>query len=117
MKRVAVCGGWDFQDTERVFEVLDHVHAQRGISYLMEGLRPTGADKWARQWREARGVPGESFGPDWFTWGPKAEEMRDEAMLREGRPDAVICFGISKATIAMTRRAKAAGLPIWEIVD
>jgi hypothetical protein len=115
MKRVAVCGGWDFQDAKRVWEVLDQVHEKRGIAFLIDGRRPTGADKWARQWRDERGVPGESYGPDWFTWGQQAEAKRDEAMIEEGKPDAVILFGQSSACDAMLARVEAAGLPFWKI--
>lgn len=115
MKRIAVCGGWDFQQPVIVWDVLDRVHRERGIAYLIDGLRPTGADKWARNWRIERGVDGRSYGPDWFTWGQEAEPKRDEAMIEEGRPDAVILFGRSKATEAMAARAEAAGLPVWWI--
>lgn len=116
MKRVLVCGGWDFQNRERVFEILDQVRAKRGVACIIQCNRPTGAEKWAREWAEEHEVPCESYGADWFMWAQQAEEKAMQAAIALGKAEAVILFGNGTVTEKMKRLATAASLPVWEIV-
>ena len=43
MKRVLVCGGRDYHDAKHVWDVLDLVHAKRGVAVLIHGAA-RGAD-------------------------------------------------------------------------
>lgn len=54
---------------------------------------------------------------DGTPYNPAAGPRRNQQMLTEGRPDAVIAFhenlAASKGTGDMVRRARKAGLPVW----
>ncbi len=128
--RVLVCGGRDYPDREHVHRVLTKWHGKMRISILITGMAGQkdkdervlcGADLLAWEWAKAAGVetleypvkPGE-----WNRLGKAAGPLRNERMLREGEPDIVLAFPGNKGTSDMTRRARAASVPVissgWE---
>lgn len=109
--RVLVCGGRDFTDQACVFRVLDHLHARRPFTLLIEG-GATGADALARQWAADRGVPNKTFHAEWDRHGRAAGPMRNTRMLAEGAPDLVVAFTGSRGTADMIRQARAAGVRV-----
>jgi hypothetical protein len=114
MTRVLVCGGRDYTDRDRVFAVLDKLHADAGIDRIIQG-GARGADMWAEQWAYKEDVFNESFPADWETHGTFAGPMRNKRMLEEGQPDLVIAFPGGKGTADMVRKAKKAGVKVVEI--
>jgi YspA, cpYpsA-related SLOG family len=50
--KVLVCGGRDFTDRMRLFEVLDHLHRESGFTLVIH-CDASGADHEAEVWREA----------------------------------------------------------------
>jgi len=111
--RVIVCGGRHYRDRAAVFCALDRLHRERGLTFLAEGACPTGADKWAREWRKSRGVDGESFEADWTRYGKAAGPIRNGEMLHDVGPAGVIAFPGGRGTADMVERADAAGLKVW----
>lgn len=110
--RVLVCGGRNFEDRGKVFEALDHLHAKRGIGWVIHGAAP-GADTLASEWARANKVQEEPYHALWHRHGAAAGPMRNEQMLRDGRPDAVVAFPGGRGTMDMCGRAEAAGLKVW----
>lgn len=114
--RVLVCGGRDYDDIRRVFQVLDKFHSEAGISVIIEG-GARGADKLAREWAEHSYGCGnvETFEADWENQGRFAGPARNQRMIDEGKPDLVIAFPGGRGTADMMRKARKAGVKVIEI--
>lgn len=113
MKRVLVCGGREYNDMGRVFWALDTVAMKcGGVSAVIHG-GARGADALAASWAALRGVRDEHYPPDWVAHGKAAGPLRNQRMLDEGKPDAVVALPGGHGTADMVRRAEAAGIPIW----
>lgn len=110
--KVIVCGGRDFDNVSAVRHALTAAHAKRPITLLIEG-GANGADKLAREWAKAEGVPCETVHADWKRYGPAAGPLRNSKML-EYKPDAVIAFPGGRGTADMVRIARQAGVKVWE---
>ncbi len=105
--KLAVCGGRDYQDGRLVFRVLDKLRP----SSVVEGGQE-GADTLARMWAESRGVTCATEAADWKSWGPAAGPIRNAAILRNHKPDAVLAFPGGKGTADMLDKAERAGVRI-----
>lgn len=110
--RILVCGGRDYNDAEAVNRALDKLHAERGISVIIEGEQ-RGADILGREWAKSRGVLHLPFPADWKKYRGAAGPIRNRRMLDEGRPDGVVAFPGGAGTADMTAKAEAAGLKVW----
>lgn len=71
-----------------------------------------GADRLARDWAIARGVPKQTFEAEWSRYGPAAGPIRNQRMLDEGKPDRVLAFPGNIGTRDMMAKAGRAGVPI-----
>lgn len=105
-----VCGGRDYRDEKRMFSTLDGL----GITELAHGAAQ-GADSLAYAWCVKRRVPSKAYHADWLQEGKAAGPIRNQRMLDNFAPDAVIAFPGGRGTADMTRRAKAAGVRVIEI--
>lgn len=112
--RVLVTGGRNYLVADHVFAVLDELHAEIGISMLIEG-GATGADACARTWAAAHEVPAETYPADWRVNGRAAGPLRNRRMLDEGQPDLVVAFPGGRGTASMVAIARAAGVAVTEI--
>jgi len=114
--RVLVCGGRDYNDSRRVFAVLDKLHSEAGIDAIIEG-GAKGADRLAREWAEhPYGCGGaETYEADWENQGSFAGPARNARMLAEGKPDLVLAFPGGRGTADMCRKARRAGVEVVEI--
>lgn len=112
--RVLICGGRGYWDGNRVWHVLDAAVDRLGLSFVIQG-GATGADNLARQWARDHGVPFETYAADWQAQGNAAGPIRNQRMIDEGRPEAVIAFPGCSGTADMVRRARAAGIPVYEV--
>lgn len=108
--RVLVCGGRDFTDTAAAAAVLGMVQARYGIAVVIEG-EARGADTLARDWAQMCRIPVEPYFAEWHLFGHRAGPIRNERMLREGKPDLAIAFPGGSGTADMVRRLKQAGVP------
>lgn len=115
LHRVLVCGGRDFTNTTRIFEVLDHYHREAGgFECLIHGAA-RGADTGAGDWGFARGIPVLRFPADWNTHGNAAGPIRNAQMIAEGKPTLVIAFPGGRGTGNMMRQARECWIPVLEI--
>lgn len=125
MTRVLVCGGRDYgmmsqgrevaaAQEERLYAVLDKLHAEAGISCIIEG-GARGADHLAHAWSAKTRVEHEQYEADWENHGSFAGPMRNTRMLNEGRPDLVIAFPGGRGTADMVKKARKAGVQVVEI--
>lgn len=112
--KVLVCGGRDYSDRNRVFNVLTKLHTDAGVTRIIEG-GARGADRLASEWAEASLVPSDRFEADWEAFGSFAGSMRNKVMLAEGKPDVVIAFPGGRGTADMIRKARKAGVEVIEI--
>jgi predicted Rossmann-fold nucleotide-binding protein len=111
--RVIVCGGRKYNNVTRLYSILGKLHRERGIDLLINGGAP-GADGLASGWAAANLVKVEEYPAEWDKYGGRAGPIRNAMMLDEN-PDAVVAFPGGRGTADMVRRAKAAGVPVWEI--
>ena len=93
---------------------LSRVDRKHGIATVIHG-GARGADTVAARWAEAHSLEVVKFPADWQRHGRAAGGIRNQQMLDEGHPDAVVAFPGGVGTADMVRRAKAAGLPVWEV--
>lgn len=110
--RILVCGGRNYWKPSHVNLALATLHERRTITLLIHGAAP-GADKLAGDWAAAVGVEQRAFPADWKQHGKAAGPIRNQCMLDEGRPDAVVAFPGGSGTADMVTRAEAAGLKVW----
>lgn len=112
--RILVCGGREFADWRTVSDALWAIHHDTRILELIHG-GARGADDMAACWARQNGVNQRTFKPDWQAFGKAAGPIRNERMLREGKPDLVIAFPGGRGTADMVRRAESAGVPVRRI--
>jgi hypothetical protein len=109
--RVIVCGDRNYTDREYLFDTLDSFGDR--ITEVIEG-GAFGADTWAYQWAEARGVPHTRIPAQWGEYGEYAGPLRNRRML-DLKPDMVLAFhkdiAKSKGTKHMLTIANRAGVP------
>jgi hypothetical protein len=111
--RVLVCGGRDYADRDAAFAALDRADRKRRITVVIHGSYRS-ADTLADEWGKRRMREVLPFPADWDRLGPRAGPVRNQRMLDEGRPHAVIALPGGGGTADMVRRASAAALPVWE---
>ncbi|WP_374575986.1 DUF2493 domain-containing protein [Phenylobacterium sp.] len=109
--KVAVTGGSGYNDHGRIWALLDRVLARHPDMVLLHGGTPTGAERIAACWAEARQVPHIAFRPDWSRHGKAAPFKRNDRML-ELMPIGVLAFPGSGINANLADKAKALGLPV-----
>lgn len=123
--RVVVFGGRNYAAKSTLYRGLDALHARRRITCIVEG-EASGADRLARQWAEDRGVEFDPYPADWDNidrpgavvrrnkhgklYDALAGHVRNEQMLREGRPQFAIACPGGTGTQDMTVRCLQFGL-------
>lgn len=112
--RVLVCGGRDFNNIAFILTRLDKLHAETPITEMITG-GATGADKHASDWGKTKPeIVRWVCKADWEKHGKAAGPKRNARML-EWKPDLVVAFPGGRGTADMVRRAKAAGVKIYEV--
>lgn len=123
--RIIVCGGRNYDDRARVFEVLDALHALRPISHVVTG-GARGADMLATAWAGSKmtadniangtRIPGFSYcRANWRELGRSAGPIRNAHMLTAFEPELVVAFPGGPGTKDMIRQAKKAGVKVIEV--
>lgn len=131
--RVIVCGGRNYGEVPNVTPSLspqeltkESERASREREKLIRVLRSydisdlaqggaSGADGYAEAWADLMGVPCKTYKAKWRLHGKGAGPIRNQQMLDEFKPDAVIAFPGGKGTADMVRRAKASGVRVIEV--
>ena len=116
--RVLVCGGRDYENADRVSEVLSRIFAERGGVHLIHG-DARGADRCAATWGEQNLMPGRvhSYPANWKAFGRSAGPIRNRQMVEEGKPDLVVAFPGGKGTANMVKLAREANVEVIEICE
>ena len=129
MTRLLVTGS---RDLPKALEPLVRFHLrQAAVDTLIHGAA-RGVDTFAARWAHDAGIPVRSYPAQWrehaapwcrcgiVTSGkmcPGAGRRRNQQMLEEGQPTAVLAFpsALSRGTWDMVHRATEAGLPVTVI--
>lgn len=111
--RVLVCGGRNYTDQACVFEVLTKL---QDIELIIEG-GAEGADRQARYWALANGVPCMTIHAAWNKLGRSAGHVRNGWMLRFGLPDLVVAFPGGVGTDNMCEQAVADEVKVVRISE
>lgn len=112
--RVLVCGGRNFANIAKAEHFLTLIHDRRHITLLIEG-GAAGADKIAREWAVKNGIEVKTFPANWDALGRRAGPVRNQQMIDEGKPQGVVAFPGGPGTADMIRRAKAAGIGVYQV--
>ena len=113
--KVLVCGGRDFANKELLWNCLDKICEEGGISEIIHGGAP-GADSLAGEYASERGVPEIIFPADWKRFGSFAGRLRNSQMLQEGQPDLILEMPGGKGTFHMVSISRGAGKKVrsWD---
>jgi hypothetical protein len=114
MANVIVCGGRDFDNWRLLDETLQNSLELDDV-IIQGGAK--GADFLARVWAKYVGLKSIEFPADWKTHGKAAGAIRNQQMLDETSPVAVIAFPGGRGTADMISRAKKAGITVHEIKE
>lgn len=120
--RVLVCGGREYDNQERLFEVLDNAlqaATLAGKSFTLVHGGARGADSLAGLWASMRQeyVTVRVYEADWKTHGRAAGPIRNKKMFTSEQPDVIIAFKGGDGTAHMARIGKEAGVPVYEVKD
>lgn len=102
---LAVAGGRDFSDYNRLKKVLDDIFLNRKIDMIQTG-NAYGADSLAIRYARERKIKYKIFIPEWKKYGNAAGIIRNEDIIKNA--DKVVCFwdGKSKGTKNTIDRSK-----------
>ncbi len=113
-KVVLVCGGRNFRDKVRLYDVMNGLNSRYGFTTLIHG-GASGADTLAGMWAKEWGVSVWVHPADWAKHCNAAGPIRNQDMLERGKPDLVIAFPGGTGTADMVRRAKKTNVQVIEI--
>lgn len=108
--RAIVCGGRHYKDRAVLEGVLQGA-VEAGMTTLVHGGCPTGADSMADAWARERGILVEVHRAQWEQDGLAAGPLRNQLMVEAGA-DMVIAFPGGKGTNDLVRRADRAGIRV-----
>lgn len=111
---VLVTGGREFADSARVATVLAGMQSRHpGFAVVQGGAR--GADRLAREWCLAHGVPCFTVDACWDYYGRhRAGPVRNQWMLDYFDISFVVAFPGGTGTADMVRRARRQGVEVYE---
>ena len=114
--RVLVCGGRDYKDRDKVFDVLDDLHREHGALIIIEG-GAAGADTFAGEWtcieRTGRLITEPS---EWVRYGSPAGPIRNAKMISDHKPEIVVAFPGGRGTADMVHQARGASIKVVEVL-
>lgn len=115
--RILVCGGRNYTNKDRVYEVLcdlaevdDNNWLGKDVTIIHGGA--TGADQFADDWAVTYWKEILVYPARWDIYGNAAGPIRNQLMLDEGKPDLVVAFPGGKGTQDMISRALKANIPV-----
>jgi len=117
--RVIVCGGRDYRNQKRVFDVLDALRKRHVCRLVIVHGAAKGADFFAGSWARTARLGGElveeePHPADWSKHGKAAGMLRNREMLEAGA-ELVIAFPGGTGTRGMVSIAEKAGVPVRRI--
>lgn len=119
--KILVCGGRDYDNRERLFEVLDkalQAATMAGKSFTLVHGGATGADSLSHEWATARQISNvRVYEADWQTHGKAAGPIRNKKMFTSEQPDVIIAFKGGNGTVHMMKIGREAGVPVVEVKE
>lgn len=111
--KVLVTGGREFNERERLFEVLGQLHAGHKITHLIHG-GARGADTLAGEWARNVGVQEVRCDANWNFHGKAAGPIRNRKMfeLLNYEDDLVVAFDGGNGTANMVSLVEEEGFDI-----
>lgn len=113
--RVLICGGRDYHATAEFELAMERFIAKHGMPRTIIHGAARGADTLAHEWALWKGVQLIEVPANWKEHGLRAGPVRNQLMLDLLEPDFVVSFPGGAGTADMVRRAKAAGVFIYEV--
>lgn len=110
--RILVCGGREYSNRAKVYEVLSFFKEVKPI--IIHGAE-IGADSLADEAAKYFGFETDPTPADWAKYGKAAGPVRNKVML-DKNPDLVIAFPGGPGTANMKMIAKNAGTTIFEVI-
>lgn len=114
MKRILICGGRDYNDKDKVYDILNKALYVFKEVHIIHGAA-SGADSLAGDWAHDKQMSWTAYTADWSEYGKRAGYIRNVQMLNEGKPDLVIAFPGGKGTQMMINLAEAAKVPVKKV--
>lgn len=111
--RIGFTGGADCNDHAAIWAALDRVHARYTDMVLLHGATPTGAERAAACWADARRVPQVAFRPDWNRHKKAAPFKRNDLLL-EALPVGLVIFPGTGIQDNLADKARKMGIPLWD---
>lgn len=113
--RIIVCGGRNYNNYERVCEVLNGIDREKSIKTVISG-GASGADALAKKWANAHNKEFQEFPANWSIHGKSAGPKRNQEML-DAKPQLVVAFPGGRGTADMVGKALSAGVEIVESIE
>jgi hypothetical protein len=111
--KIALTSGSDFNDHKLIWELLDRVHAKHTDMVLLHGASPTGGERIAACWADARKVTQIAFKPNWSRHAKAAPFKRNDEMLA-AMPIGVIVFPGSGIQDNLADKARKLGITVMD---
>lgn len=112
--RLCICGGRNYLNRVKVYEVLDYAYHRKPFTLISGGA--TGADMLGIQWAKARGAHCEVYPAKWKTHGRAAGPIRNLEMIKSGI-DVLIAFPGGTGTEHMVSSCLKVSIKVLRIVD
>lgn len=114
MKAIAVTGGRDYANKQKVYGVLDALHRGESFDLLVQG-GALGADSLAEAWARERSVPFATVPADWARYGKGAGPKRNARMLELFKPVLLVAFSGGRGTRNCIETACSLGIEVLPI--
>jgi hypothetical protein len=108
--KIIVCGSRYFANKAGVYAFLDGLE---GVAEVVHG-GATGADQFAKEWADERGLPTQVFPVtpgEWRKWGRPAGPRRNARMAKAGA-NLLVAFKGGPGTANMVRTCEALGMRV-----
>ena len=111
--KVAFTGGYECNDHQAIWAVLDRVNAKHPGMVLLHGGSPKGAERIAACWADSRKVPQVAFKPDFNRHRNAAPFKRNDHLL-DVLPIGVVVFPGSGISDNLADKARKLGIPLLD---
>lgn len=113
--KILVCGGREYHDDKKVYEVLDGLHNTRKISFVVHG-NARGADSLAGDWADTNSVSQDRYAANWSRYQAYAGPIRNREMVIKHRDiELIVAFPGDTGTGDMIKVAALAGIRVMQI--
>lgn len=110
--KIAFAGGKDCNDHDRIWAVLDKVHAKHPDMVLLHGGSDRGAERIAQCWANTRKVTEVAFRPNWKADGDRAAPFKRNDRLIDIMPIGLVVFPGNGITDNLADKARLKGIPL-----